>query len=115
MVPTGSPKRAVDPRRRMSFSLLALALLSLAPARSIADCGGELHTAYLSNVPSYVAILDAAGAGAGVLYSGTFRVCGAPSAIDPYVQHGHPTTNGTMSFSIDENFDLTFQISLGGT
>ena len=83
MVLTDPPNPAVGALRRMSFPLLALALLCFAPTKALADCGGGLHTAYLSTVPSYVTILDAASAGAGVLYSGTFRVCGAPSAIDP--------------------------------
>jgi len=67
MVLTDAPNPAVGALRRISFPLLALALLCFAPTKAMADCGGGLHTAYLSTVPSYVAILDAASAGAGVL------------------------------------------------
>jgi hypothetical protein len=100
--------------RRISLSLLLPALLNFAPAASQA-CNADLHTSALSQVPGYLAILDSQAAGAGVIYGGTFRVCGAPSAVDPYVQHGHPTTNGSMTFSINDEFDMTFEIDLGTT
>jgi hypothetical protein len=100
--------------RRLSFALLALSAIASTPTTSTA-CSQDLHTSYLSRIPSYLAIIDSLTSGADVLYSSTFRVCGAPSEIDPYVQHGHPTTRGSMTFSIDSDFDLTFEIDLGTT
>jgi hypothetical protein len=104
--------------RGVSFLLLAPVLLTFVPKASMA-CGTDLHTSYLNKIPSYRAILDSLSGAADVVYSGSFRVCGAPSAIDPYVQHGHPTTNGTMTFAISRDaagdHDMTFEIDLGNT
>ena len=99
-------------------SVLHLILSSIASSEAMA-CGSDLHASYLSRVPSYRAIVESVSGQANVVYGTTFRVCGAPSAIDPYVQHGHPTTNGTMTLAIMENaegdFDMTFDIDLGVT
>jgi len=118
MSPEGSRSVVGDTLRRVSVVLLVLGMLAFAP-RDSAACGLDLRASYQNNVSSNRAILFPVAAEAMVVYSSTFRVCGAPSALDPYVQHGHPTTNGTMTFSITQNpvgdFNMSFDIDLGTT